>query len=213
MKEVDNKYVIVSSDIFLAELLISCNLYLGSDATCDLQRVTFSWFRPINQTGAVQQQVDFFFFSKMQILIKQNENIFGILGLPTSSLWSPFLSESFAWLLKLIFWYCEIFRCGARPQINGFQVELRAAEEAMTCSKFRDFGNSRLLPLNCLQSLLRLYPSEGSAFYGDIVMSNMRFFGSEIQQIAEPPWFNEDRQCVLSEQPAHFVSNKISASH
>ena len=28
-------------------------------------------------------------------------------------------------------------------------------------------------------------------------MSNMRFFGSEIQQIAEPPLFDEDRQCVL----------------
>ena len=140
----------------------------------------------------------FFLLSKLQILLKPNENIFGIFGLQTSSLWSPFISESFAWLLKLIFWYCEIFRCGARPQINGFQGELRAAEEAMTCSKCWDFGNFRLLPLNCLQALLRLYPSEGSAFYGDIVlMSNMRFFGSEIQQIAEPPWFNEDRQCVL----------------
>ena len=143
----------------------------------------------------------------MQILTKRNENIFGIFGLPTSSLWSPFISESFAWLLKLIFWYCEIFRCGARPQINGFQGELRAAEEAMTCSKCWDFGNFRLLPLNCLQSLLRLYPSEGSAFYGDIVMSNMRFFGSEIQQIAELPFIQWGRPVCVESQ--HRTSSVI----
>ena len=168
-----------------------------------MQRVIYKgWPSPDLDQSIKQVQFNnkfsFFLLSKLQILLKPNENIFGIFGLQTSSLWSPFISESFAWLLKLIFWYCEIFRCGARPQINGFQGELRAAEEAMTCSKCWDFGNFRLLPLNCLQSLLRLYPSEGSAFYGDIVlMSNMRFFGSEIQQIAEPPWFNEDRQCVL----------------
>ena len=169
----------------------------------EMQCVNYKWWPSPDLDQSIKQvqfnnKFSFFLLSKLQILLKPNENIFGIFGLQTSSLWSPFISESFAWLLKLIFWYCEIFRCGARPQINGFQGELRAAEEAMTCSKCWDFGNFRLLPLNCLQALLRLYPSEGSAFYGDIVlMSNMRFFGSEIQQIAEPPWFNEDRQCVL----------------